>query len=88
MDVAAGDLRDRLDYWLDHVRNGGEIVVTEQGVPVARLAGLDDAASRIASLAARGVVSRPARSGKPKAAGCALPIPLRPVSERIAEQRR
>ena len=40
MDVAVTDLRAHLSEWLDRVREGDEVVITDRGVPVARLVGL------------------------------------------------
>jgi prevent-host-death family protein len=36
-EVGVRDLRANLAHWLDEVRKGHEVVVTERGVPVARL---------------------------------------------------
>ncbi|HEX9885574.1 MAG TPA: type II toxin-antitoxin system prevent-host-death family antitoxin [Longimicrobiales bacterium] len=37
LEVGVRDLRANLAHWLDEVRKGREVVVTERGVPVARL---------------------------------------------------
>ncbi len=37
MDVAVSALRAELKTWIDRVREGEEVVVTDRGVPVARL---------------------------------------------------
>ena len=57
MDVAVSVLRAELSSWLDRVRAGEEIVVTERGVPVARLSPIASA-SRVDELGRAGVLSK------------------------------
>ena len=57
MDVAVTELRAHLSSWLDRARDGDEIVVTEHGVPVARLMGIA-AAPRLEQLLRDGVIGR------------------------------
>ena len=87
MDVAVTELRASLSHWLDRVRDGDEVVVTERGVPVARILGVD-ATSMIESLTEQGVIARPVRGDRPPATGRYRPRPGRPVSELVSEQRR
>lgn len=87
MDVAITELRANLRHWLNQVRNGDEVVVTERGMPVARITGVD-AMSTIEELTARGVLARPLSPERPKAAGRNLPRADQSLSELIAEQRR
>ena len=87
MDVAVTEFRARLSHWLERVRDGQEVVVTDRGVPVARLLGVDTA-STIESLTARGVIARPARGDRPAEANRRRPRARRPVSEFVSEQRR
>ena len=87
MDVAVTELRARLSHWLGRVRNGDEVVVTDRGVPVARIVGLDSSSS-LESLHEQGVIARPARPDRPPATGRPRPTPRRAVSERVSEQRR
>lgn len=87
MDVAATELRKSLRHWLDRVRDGEEVVVTERGVPVARIIGVDSA-SAIEALTASGVIARPARHDRPSTSGKARPRPRQSVSELVSEQRR
>lgn len=87
MDVAVAELRVCLEDCLDRVRNGGEVVVTDRGVPVARIIGVE-LLSEIDALTARGVVGEPARQDRPEVSHRELPQPLRPVSELVSEQRR
>jgi antitoxin (DNA-binding transcriptional repressor) of toxin-antitoxin stability system len=72
---------------LERARGGDEIVITDRGIPVARLLGLT-AASTLQRLAAEGVIGRPAAAQRPAASGRNRPRALRPVAEIISEQRR
>ena len=87
MDVAISDLRAHLSEWLERARAGEEVVVTDRGIPVARLLGLATA-SVLERLAAEGVIGPPENSQRPAAAGRARPRPRRPVSGTVSEQRR
>lgn len=86
-DVSVGvrELKNNLSRYLERVKDGEEVVVTDRGRPVARLLGVDASTDRLADLVAEGLV-RPARAGRrrrPKpttAAGT--------VSDLVAEQRR
>ncbi len=53
------DLKNHLSRYLDRVRAGEEVIVTERGRPIARLAALDHDADRLAALVAAGVVRSP-----------------------------
>src|ERR1700691_6490367 len=68
MDVAVTDLRAHLSEWLDRVRDGDEVVITDRGVPVARLVGLTTTAT-LERLTAEGVIGRPATARRPRASG-------------------
>jgi prevent-host-death family protein len=50
VDVAVSTLRAELAHWIEQVRRGEEVVITDRGTPVARLVAVDDAAvsSRLA----------------------------------------
>lgn len=39
MQLSVSDLKARLSQYLQEVRSGGEVLVLDRGVPVARLAG-------------------------------------------------
>jgi prevent-host-death family protein len=86
VDVAVSEFRAQLSHWLDRVRQGDEVVVTERGVPVARLLGLD-ATATLEQLAERGVIARPATPGRPTATGRRRPEPRRPVADIVRGQR-
>lgn len=87
MDVAISRLRAELADWIDRVRAGDEVVVTDRGTPVARLVAVDSA-PRLEQLTREGVLSRPLRTDRP-VASTAKRVPARaPVSELVSEQRR
>lgn len=87
MDVPVSDLRAHLSDWLDRARGGEEVVVTDRGVPVARLLGIT-AASILERLTAEGVIGRPERSQRAAATGRSRPRPRSSVSALVSEQRR
>lgn len=86
MDVPVTELRAHLGDWLDRVRGGEEIIVTDRGIPVARLLGMS-ATATLQRLAADGVIGRDVSARRPAAAGRVRPRPRRPVSDIISEQR-
>lgn len=87
VDVAVTELRAHLSEWLERARGGQEVVVTDRGVPVARLLGID-ATAVLERLTADGVISRPNRTERPMASGRSRPRPRRSVAELVSEQRR
>ncbi len=58
MDVSVTELRAHLKHYLDLAREGEPIVITDRGLPIARLSGLDST-SLIEKLTAEGVISKP-----------------------------
>ncbi|HYN30796.1 MAG TPA: type II toxin-antitoxin system prevent-host-death family antitoxin [Dermatophilaceae bacterium] len=87
MEVAVSALRADLAHWLERVRSGEEVVVTDRGTPVARLTAVDTA-PLLEELTGRGVLGRPVRPVRPSARGQARVRARRPVSELVDEQRR
>jgi prevent-host-death family protein len=87
MDVPVTELRAHLSEWLDRVRGGDEVVVTDRGVPVARLLGMS-ATATLQRLAEDGVIGRDASARRPTATGRPLPSSRRPVSDIVSDQRR
>ena len=84
--VGVRDLKNNLSRYLDLVKEGDEVIVTDRGRPVARLCSLDPQVDRLADLIASGAVRAPRRSTR-----------LRParrvtakgsVSDLVGEQRR
>lgn len=80
-------LRAELADWIERVRSGEEVIVTDRGTPVARLVAVDSA-PLLERLTRSGVLGRPRRSTRPSARGAPRPTPHRSVSELIGEQRR
>jgi prevent-host-death family protein len=87
MDVAVSELRAHLSDWLERVRAGEDIVITERGTPVARLVGVSSATT-LERLTSEGVISRPSVPARPKATGRSRVTAERSVSDLVAEQRR
>jgi prevent-host-death family protein len=87
MDVPVTDLRAHLSEWLERVRDGDEVVITDRGVPVARLVGLTTTAT-LERLTAEGVIGRPVTARRPLASGRSRPRVRRPVADHVSDQRR
>jgi prevent-host-death family protein len=87
MDVAITELRSNLRTWIDRARAGADVVVTERGIPVARLVGVD-AASLIERLERDGVLSRPTAAKRPRATGRKRVHSKGSVSDLVSELRR
>ena len=87
MDVAVTELRAHLSQWLERAREGDEVVITDRGVPVARLLGLG-ATATLERLAAEGVIGPASAGRRPAASGRPRPRPRRPVAEVVSDQRR
>ena len=87
MDVAVSTLRAHLCEWVDRARAGEEILVTDRGVPVARLLGVHTA-PLLERLIAEGVIGRANRKPRPKATGHRRVVATGSVADLISEQRR
>lgn len=86
IEVGIRELKNSLSAYLRRIREGESVVVTDRGVPIARIlpAGVSD---RIARLIAEGRVSWPGgRFTPPRRAVEAKPGP--PLSQYISEDRR
>ena len=86
VEVSVTELRAHLSDWLDRARAGGEVVITDRGIPVARLAGLESAGT-LERLTAEGMIGK-ATTQRPVATGRPRPRPRQPVSDRVSDQRR
>lgn len=86
MDVGVTELRSQISHWLAMARDGHDVVVTDRGVPVARLVGLDSTPI-LERLVEQGVIARPDDTRRPIATGSARPRPRRRLSDVVAEQR-
>src|ERR1700685_561891 len=81
MDVPVTELRAHLSEWIERARGGDEIVITDRGLPVARLLGLS-VAGTLQRLAAEGVIGRAATAQRPTSSPCgtAACTPAQPPS--------
>jgi prevent-host-death family protein len=86
MEIGIRDLRNGLSRYLEMVKSGEEITITEHGRPIARISAASTQ-STIDDLIARGIVLAPQR---PKAAHLDwTPVKSRGgISDILAEQRR
>ncbi len=87
MEVAISSLRADLASWVDRARGGEEVVVTDRGVPVARLIPVDTAPI-IARLTRQGLLGKPLRLQKPTATERRRVPAAGSVAELASEQRR
>jgi prevent-host-death family protein len=86
MEVGVAALRADLKKWLDLVQSGEEVVVTERGMPIARLVPVREA-DLLEQLTREGILT-PARAPKEKLSGT-KGIPVQgSVSDLIIEMRR
>jgi prevent-host-death family protein len=86
VEVGVRQLRDELRRWLDAVRRGEEVIVTERGKPIARLIGASTPPP-LERLIAAGIVTPAERPRKPSRAYRRVDS-KGSVSELVAEQRR
>jgi prevent-host-death family protein len=87
VDVAVTELRAHLSTWLFRARSGDEVVITDRGIPVARLLGVGST-STLERLIAEGVISSPKTLERPKASGRSRSRARRPLADVVSEQRR
>ncbi|MFN0026169.1 MAG: type II toxin-antitoxin system prevent-host-death family antitoxin [Acidimicrobiales bacterium] len=87
MEVAVTEFRAHLREWLSVVGEGGEVVVTDRGVPVARLSAVGSS-SMLERLTEEGLVGRPQAPGRPKASGRLRPRSRQPVADLVSDWRR
>lgn len=87
MEVAVTELRSRLSEWIGRARQGEEIIVTDRGLPVARLTSVDST-SLVERLVREGVLAPPEQPRRPRARGAARVMATGSVSDLVGEQRR
>jgi prevent-host-death family protein len=87
VNVAISELRANLREWVDQARAGQDVVLTERGVPVARLVAVD-ADGVLERLEREGVVARPAAAPRPVARRRRRVAAKGSVSDLVAELRR
>lgn len=86
MEVGVRELRSDLRRWLDEVKSGGEVVITERGWPVARMIPATGP-SAIEKLIEAGVIKKPRAPARPAAAHERVAA-KGSVSELVKDQRR
>lgn len=86
MDVPVSELRASLRSWVERARAGEDVVITDRGLPVARLVGLS-ASDQLERLTAEGLVSRPLAPRR-RASTIRRVRASGPVADLVAELRR
>ena len=85
-DVGVAQLRRELKSWLDRVREGEEVLVTDRGQPVARLVGVD-AIPLLEQLQADGAISPPPDAARPTVTGRERVRGRGSVSDLVVDER-
>ncbi len=80
-------LRAELAGWIERVRAGEEVVITDRGIPVARLLPVDSA-PLIEQLTQQGVLAKPRDPHRPTARGSERVTADGSVSDLVGDQRR
>ena len=86
IEIGVRELHDHLSRYVQHVKDGAEIVVTMRGRRVARLVPVDGI-DPLVDLRARGLVREPTAPRSPRAPRARLKAAT-PVSDLVADQRR
>lgn len=86
MDVGITTFRAELSRWIEKVRFGEEVVVTDRGVPVVRLVSVATT-PLLEDLVRRGVLGRPVEVERPAARGVTRARATGPVAALVADQR-
>lgn len=86
-DVSISELRASLRRWLRYVGKGGEVVITERGIPVARLSDIRSA-TLLERLTREGVISPPRASARPTAKNRTRVRATESVADHVSRQRR
>jgi prevent-host-death family protein len=85
IEVGIRELKNQLSRYVDQASAGTEIVVTDHGRPVARLAPLDEADTRLQALIESGGVTLPIDSTRTRPRGrIRTKLPISPL---VSEQR-
>ncbi|MEM1332722.1 MAG: type II toxin-antitoxin system prevent-host-death family antitoxin [Actinomycetota bacterium] len=85
-EVGIRELKNGLSKYIERVRSGDEVIVTDRGRPVARLSSLNASEDRLADLVEAGLV-RPPTNRKRHVPTSRIKAKA-PVSDLIADQRR
>lgn len=86
--VGVRELKNQLSSFLDRVKAGEEITVTEHGRPIARLSAVGPDVDRMAELVAAGVI-RPAATSRRRLPTMRVQIVdgVVPLADQVSEQR-
>lgn len=85
IEVGVRELKNQLSRYIDQVREGKEVIVTEHGRPVARLTTLTESDDRLQRLIESGVVTPPINPTRHRARA-RIRTKL-PISNLVDEQR-
>src|SRR5262245_38029182 len=86
MQVSVTDLRANLRDWLKKAAAGDEILVTDRGIPIARIVGAS-AKTTLERLTAEGVIGLPESPHRPVAAKAPRVKSRGPISDMVSELR-
>ena len=86
VEVGIRELKNQLSKYIERVKAGEEVIVTDRGRPVARLSAPDAADDRLSSLVAAGIVQAP--GNRKRRVPNKRIKPNGDVSSLVAEQRR
>ena len=86
VDVAISALRAGLSSWIERARAGEEVIVTDRGIPVARLLAVDSA-PLLDRLTQQGVLGRPT-GPRPVARDAVRVRATGTVSDLVGDERR
>lgn len=87
MDVSVSELRRHLSDYIESAQRGEDVIVTERGVPVARLSGTESTPV-IQRLIREGIVSPPVAKHRPDPDADFRVPATGSISEFITKQRR
>lgn len=85
IEVGIRELKNQLSRYIDQVREGKEVIVTEHGRPVARLTTLTESQDRLQQLIESGAVTPPINPTR-RHARARIRTKL-PISDLVDEQR-
>ena len=86
MEIGIAAFRSDLKRWINEARTGDEVIITDRGVAVARLVGVD-ATTILERLEHEGVLKLPRSTVRPTATGHSRIPARRPVSDLVSEER-
>lgn len=85
VDVPVTELRSHLREWIERARSGEDVVITERGLPVARIVGLD-VSTTLQRLQEQGIISAPRSTVKPAADQSRVRVPGS-LADIVSQQR-